>query len=128
MPEPSRAEDLQRALKRCSVETVEAAARFEKTRSADDAILIVRGVISRELPPERVAMAGPGYGASRLMEDLGLDSISRLEVVVSLEQIFAIQLTHERLLPIKTLADLEALIRALLDGADPPSRGSSQTA
>ncbi len=110
----SRQRDLVRILKRCSPETLAAALRFEKTQNPADVSTVVFGVIARDLPEEAQCDLSTAPGTSRIIEDLGMDSLCLMEVVLAIEEIFNISIENQELKEIATLDNLNGFIRAKL--------------
>ncbi len=59
-------------------------------------------------PPERI------HGAASYRDDLGLDSLSMLEVTVDLEYAFKVKIPEERLQEIRTVDDSIRLVQEYL--------------
>lgn len=58
------------------------------------------------------------HDASTFREDLGLDSLSALEVIVDIEYAFKIRVPEERLEAVKTVADTIRVVQEYLGGAN----------
>jgi 3-hydroxyacyl-[acyl-carrier-protein] dehydratase len=110
----SRREEIASALKRCSEQTVEAAIRFQETRDPEDVTKVVYGVLERELPEESAGRLAGVPGSSRLVEDIGMDSLGLMEAVMSVEEVLGITIDNSELRKIATLDDLNAFIREKL--------------
>src|SRR5262245_39645052 len=63
------------------------------------------------LPPEQLV---PG---ARLVEDLGLDSLDAVELAISVERKFDIEVPEEELTKLKTVGDMVALVESRLPQA-----------
>ncbi|MFI5337346.1 MAG: phosphopantetheine-binding protein [Opitutales bacterium] len=94
-------------LKRCPVATLEAARQFRRTRSTAAVPEIVQGVIARHVDRERQGVLQPPRSDLRLVEDLGLDSLSLIEISITLEDVFEVRLSDERLRRLQTLGEVE---------------------
>ena len=101
---------LKTSLKRCSPETVEAAVRFRRTRDAREVPAIVYGIIERHLAPEQNRHLGAASDDTRLVEDLGIDSLTLLEIVLSIEETLGISIENEELREIRTLGEVKSFI------------------
>jgi acyl carrier protein len=58
------------------------------------------------LPPEQLVPE------ARLVEDLGLDSLDAVELAISVERKFDIEVPEEELAKLKTVADMVALVES----------------
>lgn len=58
------------------------------------------------LPPEQL------MPEARLVEDLGLDSLDAVELAISVERKFDIEVPEEELTRLKTVADMVALVES----------------
>jgi acyl carrier protein len=58
------------------------------------------------LPPEQLVPE------ARLVEDLGLDSLDAVELAISVERKFDIEVPEEELTKLKTVADMVALVES----------------
>jgi len=105
--EPTVTADLRILLRRCSPSTYAAACQFRQTRDHDLLPAIIFGVIERYVDrPSRPKLQGPAENV-RLSEDLGLDSLTVLELVVLAEDTLQVPLSVEEPPPLRTLADLQ---------------------
>ena len=127
-PEPSpRASapneaQLREHLKRCSLETAEAACAFRQ--SSDFALLpvIVRGVIGRFTGREhRDRLTHASAAELHLAADLGLDSLTMMEIVMLAEDVFPISINNDELRGLRTVGDVQHFIECKLRGMPPPT-------
>ena len=65
------------------------------------------------LPPEQLVPE------ARLVEDLGLDSLDAVELAISVERKFDIEVPEEELTKLKTVADMVALVESRVRQAPP---------
>jgi 3-hydroxyacyl-[acyl-carrier-protein] dehydratase len=107
-------QDLRDLLKRCPPETLTAALRYRRTKNPDCVPIVVAGVISRYLSREKAATFMAPRDEMRLVEDLGLDSLSLIEISMNLEDALAVTLSDEHLRQLKTLGDVKQLTCACL--------------
>lgn len=105
---PPAAEDrlLRDLLKRCAPETVAAARRFRRAREAALVEPVVRGVLVRYVEPEQRARLLDAGAELRLQEDLGLDSLTLIELAMTLEDVLQVPLDDETLRSLRTLGDI----------------------
>jgi len=104
-------ESLHSLLRRCSPETVATAQRYRRTGSPDEVPAIIHGVIARYLEIERRELLRQPKDSLRLSEDLGLDSLSMIEISMTLEDVLETSLNEEQLRHLKTLGDINAYVR-----------------
>jgi len=120
-------QELRTALKRCSPETIEAAVRFRHERNPDDLPLIVYGIIERYLPPENPQKLSECEDSTRLVEDLGIDSLTMLEIVMSIEEAVGIRVENEELREIATLGEVKAFIGKKIAGESGGAKQATAT-
>ena len=115
-------QNIRTALKRCSPETVEAAIRFRTTGDLEALPTMVYGIIERHLPPENTRSLADAGDDTRLIEDLGIDSLTLLEIVLTIEETVGISVENEELRDIRTLGEVKTFIVRKI------SAGSAETA
>lgn len=105
---------LREALQRCSPATYLAAREFRATGSVERLPVIVHGVIERYVERDlRVKLRKPN-DELRLAEDLGLDSLSMMEIVMLTEDILRITIDNDELCRLRTLGDVTQFIEGKL--------------
>ena len=107
-------QDLRRALKRCSSDTIAAAFHFHETRMASDVTTVVRGILEREMDEDKLSILASADNETRLIDDLGLDSLALTEVVMSAEDIFGITIENSELKTIRTFGDIDQFVQEKL--------------
>ena len=115
-------EDLKETLKRCPEGTYEALLTFRENKDIDQVPIIVMGIIERHLEPEQKEVLRAGGDEVRLYEDLGVDSLTMLEVVMMTEQTLELSLDNEELKNLRTIGDVKVYIDCKIKGEKPPSR------
>jgi len=98
------------ALKRCSPATREAAREYRRTGSADSLSAIVEGIIEHYVEPDLRPRLCRGGDTLRLVEDLGVDSLTMLEIVYLAEDVLHISIENEDLRPLRTVGDVKAFL------------------
>src|ERR1044071_5007073 len=78
---------LREALKRCSPSTFEAAVQYRKTGNPAHVPAIVIGVIKRFVEPDLRIKLKDADDDLRLIEDLGIDSLTMMEIVILVEDV-----------------------------------------
>ena len=115
---PSEAADrrteIKHTLRRCNPAAVEAALRFQDTRSPADVAPVIHGLIAREMSDEIPVDLATVTGTTRLIEDLGLDSLGLMEIVMAAEEVFGISIENHELRSIATLDELNHFVAAKL--------------
>ncbi len=109
-------QNIRTALKRCSPETVEAAIRFRTTNDLGALPAVVYGIIERHLPPENTRSLADASDDTRLIEDLGIDSLTLLEIVLTIEETIGISVENEELRDIRTLGEVKTFIVRKISG------------
>ncbi len=103
-------DSLRDALKRCPPRTVDAALAYRKTGDAALLPVIVSGVIERFVEPDLRPRLQHADDTLRLSEDLGLDSLTLMEIVLLTEEVFSINITAEELRHLCTLGQIKTFI------------------
>lgn len=121
-------QNIRTALKRCSPETVEAAIRFRTTRDESALPTVVYGIVERHLPPENTRRLADAGDDTRLIEDLGIDSLTLLEIVLTIEETIGISVENEELRHIHTLGEVKTfIVRKISGGPVGPAAAVSKT-
>lgn len=109
-PTPQDDPALREALKRCSPATYYAACKFRQTASPEDLRVLVTGVIERFVERSNRGAIAAGGDALRLREDLGLDSLTMMEIVMLAEEVLPLTVANEELTQLHTLGDVQSFI------------------
>jgi acyl carrier protein len=118
-------EDLKELLKRCPAGTYEAALQFRKNKDAVQIETIVMGIIDRHLEPDQREILAKSDDTLRMYEDLGMDSLTMLEVVMLVEQTLQVSIDNEELKDLRTVGDVKAYLNAKAMGVEPPKRSKT---
>ena len=104
---------LQEILKRCSPDTYAAAREFRATRNAADLPAIILGITERfvEHPLRGKLQSAPDN--LRLAEDLGIDSLTMMEIVILVEDVLQITIDNDQLRDLRTIGDVKRRIAEL---------------
>jgi 3-hydroxyacyl-[acyl-carrier-protein] dehydratase len=111
--------DLKEGLRRCSPETTDAAVRYRETGDLDAIPLVVFGILDRYQPATAPVKLSEASDDTRLIEDIGLDSLTLLEIVLSIEEVLKLRIENEELREIRTLGQLNKFLHAKITGAKP---------
>ncbi|MBI5380479.1 MAG: acyl carrier protein [Opitutae bacterium] len=106
---------LRETLKRCSPFTFEAACQFRRTGAVECVPAIVRGIVghyaARDLQGE-----AESSDALRLVDDLGLDSLTLIEIGMLAEDVFGLSVNYEELCQLRTLGEIHRFLAGKLRG------------
>ncbi len=120
---PFTAEDetaLRDALKRCSAPTLEAAVQFRKSHDITQVPVVVIGVIERFVEPSLRAKLKEADDELRLVDDLGIDSLTMMEIVILVEDVLQMQINNDELRNLRTVGDVKTFIDCKVRGLPPP--------
>ena len=114
-------EELRESLKRCPEKAIEAAIAFNETRDPDLVPVIVMGIIERFVEPDVRPLLRENNDNTRLLEDLGVDSLLMVEIVILVEETLSIHIENEELRTLRTVGDIKAYLDAKIKGLPIPS-------
>ncbi len=112
---------LRDSLKRCSPATLEAALAYRRTGEVTAVPTVVLGVIERFVDPEHRPRLKTGATDLRVIEDLGVDSLTMLEIVMLVEESLKVSIKNEELRDLRTIADINTFIEARVCGKPAPT-------
>ena len=118
-------EDLKDLLKRCPPGTYEAALNFRNSQDIDQIEPIVMGIIDRHLEPDQREILNNSDENLRMYEDLGMDSLTMLEIFMLVEQTLQVSIDNEELKDLRTIGDVKAYLQAKAKGEEPPVRAKT---
>ncbi len=110
-------EELRESLKRCSEETVAAAIKFRQTGDAALVPTIVLGIIERFLDEDVAPKLQSGDPGIKVQEDLGIDSLTMVEVVMLVEEAVDITIDNTELRELVTVGDINSFIARKISSA-----------
>jgi 3-hydroxyacyl-[acyl-carrier-protein] dehydratase len=122
-PKPFAPEDetaLREALKRCSPSTFEAAVQFRRTGNAEHVPAVVIGVIERFVEPDLRMKLKDADDDLRLIEDLGIDSLTMMEIVILVEDVLQMSINNDELRNLRTVGDIKTFIDCKIRGLPLP--------
>jgi len=112
---------LRNSLKRCSTATVDAALQFRATRDPALVPAIVIGIIERYTEPDlRPKLHVEAIDDIRLIDDLGIDSLTMMEIVILVEEVLQVQIRNEELRDLRAIGDIKIFVDCKLRGLPPP--------
>ena len=101
---------LRESFKRCSPETLAAILRFRKEHDISAVIIAVHGMIARYVKAEEAETLSQRPDSTRLGEDLGIDSLTLLEIVMSIEEALDFRIEDADARNIRTLGDVRRYV------------------
>ena len=101
---------LREALKRCSPSTFEAAVQYRKTGNPEHVPAVVIGVIERFVEPDLRVKLKDADDDLRLIEDLGIDSLTMMEIVILVEDVLQLSINNDELRNLRTVGDVKMFI------------------
>jgi 3-hydroxyacyl-[acyl-carrier-protein] dehydratase len=122
-PKPFAPEDeasLREALKRCSPSTFEAAVQYRKTGNPEHVPAVVIGVIERFVEPDLRTKLKDADDDLRLIEDLGVDSLTMMEIVILVEDVLQMSINNDELRNLRTVGDVKTFIDCKIRGLPLP--------
>lgn len=111
---------LREALKRCSPSTFEAAVQFRKTLNPEHVPAVVIGVIERFVEPDLRVKLKDADDDLRLIEDLGIDSLTMMEIVILVEDVLQMSINNDELRNLRTVGDVKTFIDCKIRGLPLP--------
>ena len=114
---------LRETLKRCSPATYYAACKFRKTGCGDDLRAVILGVVERFVEHDLRPKLRVSSDTLRPHEDLGIDSLTMMEIVMIAEEVLGICVSNDELTHLRTVGDVWRFIEGKRDApAVPQSR------
>jgi acyl carrier protein len=101
---------LREALKRCSPSTFEAAVQYRKTGNPEHVPAVVIGVVERFVEPDLRVKLKDADDDLRLIEDLGIDSLTMMEIVILVEDVLQLSINNDELRNLRTVGDVKTFI------------------
>lgn len=117
-PDDDGGDPLRRTLRRCSLETYEAAVEYRRTRSPACLAPITAGILARYAVPEARARLSRPEPTLRLVEDLGLDSLDKIQAVMVLEEALQLTINDRALMEMTTFGDVVSHLHGLVAGGE----------
>ncbi len=111
---------LRESLKRCSPSTFEAAVQFRKTGNPEHLPAVIIGVIERFVEPDLRTKLKDADDDLRLIEDLGIDSLTMMEIVILVEEVLSMSINNDELRNLRTVGDVKMFIDCKVRGLPLP--------
>ena len=119
-PVQSAEQALRDSLKRCSPATVAAALEYRTSRDPQKIPTIIIGIIERFVEPDLRPKLQAGDDDLRLIEDLGVDSLTMMEIVILVEEVLQMQINNDELRNLRTVGDIKTFIDCKVRGLPLP--------
>ena len=85
--------------------------RFQAGHDLADLDPVIFAIMEEYIPRPAARPLADTPGTTRLIEDLGFDSLAISEVVFLTEDLFSIRITNEEIIQVRTLEDLRGFVR-----------------
>jgi 3-hydroxyacyl-[acyl-carrier-protein] dehydratase len=115
------AQALKESLKRCPPGTYEAAIAYRETGDSANIVPVVLGIIERYVEPEIRPKLRTGDDSLNLIEDLGVDSLTMMEIVILVEETLQVSFDNNELREVRTVADIKRFMEAKIAREANPS-------
>lgn len=97
---------LEEELKRAPEGTREALLAFKQTGELRQLEIFARGIIARNIDDAYLEVLEGADDSTRMMDDLGIDSLTMVEIAITFEDALDIELVDEELRELETLGDM----------------------
>ena len=115
--------ELEESLKRCPAGTLEAAVAYRASGDNSGVPTIILGIIERFIEPDfRPKLSQENVDGLRLMEDLGVDSLTMMEIVILVEEVVGINFENEELKDLRTIGDVKTYMSCKISGDPIPEK------
>jgi acyl carrier protein len=105
------------SLKRCPKGTAKYAINYKETGDLKSAFKVIIGIIDRFLENEHKGKLNKSGGENlRLSEDLGIDSLTMVEIVMLVEESLNVSVENEELRNLRTLKEVKNYIKMKISG------------
>lgn len=107
---PEQEEKLRESFKRNSIDTLNSILTFRREGDTSVVLVAVNGIIERYLPAGQACVLAEKDNSVRLVEDLGIDSLTMLEIVMSIEEALDFRIEDSDARNIRTLGDVRSYV------------------
>jgi len=104
-------EIFEETLKRCPDGTLDALLRYRETKDLDALNAFLLGCIKRHTDKEYYGLLDEGRPDLSFIDDLGIDSMTMMEIVMMVESCLGVQIDNQDLMNMRTLGDLNNYLR-----------------
>ncbi len=110
----SELENLKETLKRCPEGTIEALLNYRAHGDFESLSVFLVGCIKRHTDEEYQACLDEERDTVSFIDDLGIDSMTMMEVVMMVEECLDIQIDNQDLMNLQTIGELNTYIKRVL--------------
>lgn len=107
-------EDIEEALKGCRAGTYDALSEFRTSGNVDSFNTFLTAVLQKFVEPEFAELLDKDKTDLHFAEDLGVDSMTMMEIVIVVEECLGIKMENEDLMEIQTYGDLDSYVSSKL--------------
>ncbi|MCH8474830.1 MAG: phosphopantetheine-binding protein [Opitutales bacterium] len=118
---------LEEELRRCPEGTREALIAFLENGNSSDFETFARGILVRNIDEDYHDVLLSGSDDLRFMEDLGVDSLSMIEIAINFEDALGIALIDDELKEMRTLGEVKEHLLKRYQEKNSPSAKKSKT-
>ena len=111
LAKPSTLTDQEDAIRHLTAEAQVAYRRFQTTGDVVALDPVILAILEDFIPRKSQRSLADLPGDTRLMDDLGYDSLAITEVVFFTEDLFRIRIANEEIIQVRTLDDLRGFVR-----------------
>lgn len=115
---PEQLTSLENTFKHCPELTLPAILKYRQEGDMTVLPTIVYGIIERHIMPDSREALKSATDESRLFEDLGIESLTMLEIVLGIEEALDLRIEDSELRGIRTLGDINRFLSAKIEGKD----------
>lgn len=106
---------IEETLRHCPEGTYEALAEFRETGSIPSFHKFLVGVLERHMEPESShLLSREDLADLKFIDDLGIDSMTMMEIVIAVEECLGITIENEDLMEIQTYGELDKYVASKL--------------
>lgn len=120
---------IEETLRRCPEGTREALLDFKATGNVKALETFALGIIARNIDEAHHETLQTGGAGVRMIDDLGIDSLTMMEIAMTFEDALEIELIDDELKGLETLGDMRAeLLRKVTNAPEQPKADGEPTA
>jgi 3-hydroxyacyl-[acyl-carrier-protein] dehydratase len=114
-------ESLRESLRRCSPATIVAAVAYRQEGDTKLLPAIIIGIFERFVEPDQRPRLAGDCDDLRVIEDLGLDSLTMMEIVMLVEEVTQTKIENDELRGLATIGDIKTFVDCRARGVQPPA-------